>query len=40
MYQPTAWYVVKPYVRGVVITPGDDQWVGSYFVSSIRMAQH
>ena len=40
MYQPTAWYVVKPYVRGIITTPTDDQWLGSFFTWSIQIAQH
>ncbi|HEV1991293.1 MAG TPA: peptide ABC transporter substrate-binding protein [Candidatus Dormibacteraeota bacterium] len=40
MYQPTAWYVVKPYVRGIITTPNDDQWLGSFFTWSIQIAQH
>ena len=40
MYQPTAWYVVKPYVRGVHASPIDDQWAGSLFASSIQIAAH
>ena len=40
MYQPTAWYVVKPYVKGIITTPNDDQWLGSFFPWSIQIAQH
>jgi oligopeptide transport system substrate-binding protein len=40
LYQPTTWYVVKPYVRGLIATPNDDQWVGSLFTWSIQIAQH
>lgn len=40
MYQPTAWYVVKPYVRGILTTPNDDQWLGSFFPWSIQIARH
>jgi oligopeptide transport system substrate-binding protein len=40
LYQPRAWYVVKPYVRGIIATPSDDQWLGSFFTWSIQIARH
>jgi oligopeptide transport system substrate-binding protein len=40
LFQPAAWYVVKPYVRGMITTPSDDQWLGSLFTWSIQIAQH
>lgn len=39
-YQPTAWLMVKPYVKGIQTTPNDDQWSGDYFTWSIQIAQH
>jgi oligopeptide transport system substrate-binding protein len=40
LYQPANWYVVKPYVKGIVPTPNDDQWSGSLFAWSIQIARH
>ncbi len=40
LYQSSAWYVVKPYVRGIIATPSDDQWLGSFFTWSIQLAEH
>jgi oligopeptide transport system substrate-binding protein len=40
LYQPNAWYVVKPYVKGISTTPNDDQWLGSFFTWGIQIAQH
>jgi oligopeptide transport system substrate-binding protein len=40
LYQPTAWYLVKPYVKGINSTPNDDQWLGDYFANTIQIAQH
>jgi oligopeptide transport system substrate-binding protein len=40
LYQPRAWYVVNPYVRGIIATPSDDQWLGSFFTWSIQIARH
>ena len=40
MYQATAWYVVKPYVRGMVPSAGDDEWPGGFFPWTIRIALH
>jgi oligopeptide transport system substrate-binding protein len=40
LYQPTVWFVVKPYVRGLIVSPNDDQWLGSFFAWSIQIAQH
>jgi oligopeptide transport system substrate-binding protein len=39
-YQPTSWLLVKPYVKGIITTPNDDQWLGSYFTWSIQIAKH
>jgi oligopeptide transport system substrate-binding protein len=38
--QLTTWEVVKPYVRGIITTPNDDQWPGDFFASSIQIARH
>ena len=40
LYQRTAWLMVKPYVKGIITTPNDDQWAGDYFTWSIQLAQH
>ena len=40
LYQSSAWYAVKPYVRGIMATPSDDQWLGSFFTWSIQLAKH
>jgi oligopeptide transport system substrate-binding protein len=40
LYQNTAWYLVKPYVKGAILTPNDDQWLGDYFANTIQIAQH
>lgn len=38
--QLTTWEVVKPYVRGIITTPNDDQWLGDFFTSTIQIARH
>jgi oligopeptide transport system substrate-binding protein len=38
--QLTTWDVVKPYVKGIIATPSDDQWLGDYFTYSIQIAKH
>jgi oligopeptide transport system substrate-binding protein len=40
LYQNTAWTLVKPYVKGAIPTPNDDQWLGDYFANTIQIAQH
>ncbi len=40
LYQNTAWTLVKPYVKGAISTPNDDQWLGDYFANTIQIAQH
>lgn len=38
--QLTTWEVVKPYVRGIITTPNDEQWLGDFFTSTIQIARH
>ncbi len=38
--QLTTWEVVKPYVRGIITSPNDDQWLGDFFTSTIQIARH
>jgi oligopeptide transport system substrate-binding protein len=38
--QLTTWEVVKPYVKGLITTPNDDQWLGDFFTSTIQIARH
>lgn len=40
LYQQNAWYLVKPYVKGAILTPNDDQWLGDNFTWSLQIAQH
>jgi oligopeptide transport system substrate-binding protein len=40
LYQTTAWTLVKPYVKGAISTPNDDEWLGDYFANTIQIAQH
>ena len=40
LYQQTGWYLVKPYVKGAILTPNDDQWLGDNFTWSLQIAQH
>jgi len=38
--QLSTWEVVKPYVKGLITTPSDDQWLGDFFTSAIQIARH
>ena len=40
LYQRTTWILVKPYVKGIITTPNDDQWLGDFFTYNIQIAQH
>jgi oligopeptide transport system substrate-binding protein len=40
LYQRTGWFLVKPYVKGIITTPNDDQWLGDFFTWSIQIASH
>jgi oligopeptide transport system substrate-binding protein len=40
LYQPFEWFLVKPYLRGVNVSPSDEQWPGSLFVPAIQIARH
>ncbi len=37
--QRIAWWLVKPYLKGLNITPNDD-WLGDYYTYTIQIAQH
>jgi oligopeptide transport system substrate-binding protein len=39
LYQRTSWWLVKPYVKGLQITP-IDYYLGDFYSSSIQIAQH
>jgi oligopeptide transport system substrate-binding protein len=37
--QRITWWLVKPYVKGLSITPNDD-WLGDFYTYTIQIAQH
>ena len=37
--QTVSWYLVQPYVRGLVSSP-QDEWAGSLAASAISIAPH
>ena len=39
LYQRTSWWLVKPYVKGLTITP-IDYYMGDFYPSTIQIAQH
>jgi len=39
MYQRTSWWLIKPYVKGLQITP-IDYFLGDFYAYSVQIAQH
>ncbi len=39
LYQRTSWWLVKPYVKGLQVTP-IDYFLGDFYASSVQIAQH